>query len=295
MNTPQTELPPEVRELYPFAPHWLETPAGRLHYVDEGPRDATAAVICVHGNPTWSFYYRNLVKVLALQFRVLAPDHLGCGLSDKPQDYPYRLAGHIDNLARLVETVKQPVLHFVVHDWGGPIGLAVAERFAERVGRVVVLNTAAFSGPCPARIRVCRVPVLGPLLVRGLNGFAGPAACMAVNKPLPAAVKRGYLWPYRSWADRVAVLRFVQDIPLEAEHPSAGTLREVEAGLGKLRDKPMLLGWGMRDFCFTPGYLAEWKKRFPQAQAREFPEAGHYVLEDAGTELVAAIAEFLCC
>jgi haloalkane dehalogenase len=290
---PTKELPPEVRELYPFAPHWLETPAGRLHYVDEGPRDAAAAVVCVHGNPTWSFYYRNLIKELAPHFRVIASDHLGCGLSDKPQDFSYRLADHIENLARLVETLKQTTVHFVVHDWGGPIGLGVTERLAERLGRLVVLNTAAFSGPCPTRIRVCRLPVAGPLLVRGLNGFAGPAACMAVTKPLLAAVRRGYLWPYRSWADRVAVLRFVQDIPLEPNHPSAAALRAIETGLEKLRDRPLLLAWGMRDFCFTPWYLAEWKKRFPQAQAREFPEAGHYVLEDAGAELWTAITDFL--
>jgi len=288
-----TDLPPDVRALYPFAPHWLETPAGRIHYVDEGPRDADTAVICVHGNPTWSFMYREIIKTLSPQFRVLAIDHLGCGLSDKPQNFSYRLADHIENLARLVSTIPQPKLHFIVHDWGGAIGCAVAERFSARVGKLVVMNTAAFSGPCPLRIRLCRVPLLGPLLVRGLNGFAGAAASMAVERPLPAVVKRGFLWPYRSWHDRIAVQKFVEDIPLEPSHPSQPTLRALEAALPKLSGKPMLLAWGLRDFCFTPAYLAEWRRRFPSATIREFPHAGHYLLEDAGAELIPHIAEFL--
>ncbi len=287
------ELPPDLRALYPFAPHWFETPAGRIHYLDEGPRDAGEAVICVHGNPTWSFMYREVVKSLSKKHRVIAIDHLGCGLSDKPQNFPYRLADHIENLARLVSTITQPKLNFIVHDWGGPIGLAVAERLADRVKKLVVMNTAAFSGPCPRRIRLCREPVLGPLLVRGLNGFAGPAACMAVVRPLPPEIRRGFLFPYRSWQDRVAVLRFVQDIPLESNHPSAPVLQAIEAGLEKFQGKPMLLAWGLRDFCFSPVYLAEWRRRFPAAVVREFPHAGHYVLEDAGPELVSVIEEFV--
>lgn len=287
------ELPPAVCALYPFAPHWLETSAGRLHYVDEGPRDADTAVICVHGNPTWSFMYREVVKSLSNKYRVIALDHLGCGLSDKPRNFSYRLTDHIENLAQLVGALPQPKLHFIVHDWGGAIGLAVAERFVARVGKLVITNTAAFSGPCPLRIRLCRAPLIGPLLVRGLNGFAGPAACMAVSHPLSPSVKRGYLWPYRSWHDRIAVLRFVQDIPLEKSHPSLPALQALEAGLVKLRDKPMFIAWGMRDFCFTPVYLAEWRRRFPRATVHEFPEAGHYVFEDAGSELIPEIGKFI--
>ncbi len=288
-----TDFPAALRALYPFAPHWLETSAGRIHYVDEGPRDADTAVICVHGNPTWSFMYREVVKSLSNKYRVIAPDHLGCGLSDKPQNFSYRLADHIENLAKLVESLPQIKLHFIVHDWGGAIGLAVAERFAGRMGKLVITNTAAFSGPCPLRIRLCRAPVIGPLLVRGLNGFAGSATWMAVARPLPPAVKAGYLWPYRSWHDRIAVLRFVQDIPLAESHPSASTLQAVEAGLQKLRDKPMLLAWGLRDFCFTPDYLAEWRRRFPSATLRVFPEASHYLFEDAGSVLIPELVEFL--
>ena len=291
--TTATHLPSDLRKLYPFASHWLETPAGRVHYVDEGPRDADTAVICVHGNPTWSFFYRDVVKDLAKQYRVIALDHLGCGLSDKPQNFSYRLADHIENLAKLVSTITQPKLHFIVHDWGGPIGLAVAEKFADRVGKLVVMNTAAFPGPCPFRIRVCRWPIIGPLLVRGLNGFAGPAVFMAVEKPLSKEVKLGFLYPYQNWADRVAVLRFVQDIPLEPNHPTAPTLQALEIGLEKLRSKPMLIAWGRRDFCFNLVYLAEWRRRFPQAAVREYPNAGHYLLEDSGPELISVIGEFV--
>lgn len=291
--TASASLPSNLRQLYPFAAHWLETPAGRIHYVDEGPRDAEAAVICVHGNPTWSFLYREVIKDLAKQHRIIAIDHLGCGLSDKPRNFSYRLADHSENLAKLVATIPQKKLHFIVHDWGGAIGLAVAEREAARVGKLVVMNTAAFFGPCPWRIRVCRWPVLGPLLVRGLNGFAWPATFMAVAKPLPEAVKQGFLYPYRSWADRIAVLRFVQDIPLEPGHPSAPALQNLATDLEKLRGKPMLLAWGLRDFCFSPKYLAEWRRRFPDATVREYPAAGHYLLEDAGPELVSVIGKFI--
>ena len=292
MNSPDA-LPADVRALYPFASHWLDTPAGRVHYIDEGPRDADNAVICVHGNPTWSFFYSNVIIALSKTRRVIAIDHLGCGMSDKPQDYTYLLANHVENLARLVSTLQQSTLHCIVHDWGGPIGLAVAQRYANRVGKLVVMNTAAFFGPCPLRIRLCRIPLLGPVLVRGLNGFAGPAACMAVERPLPAAVKHGFLFPYNSWANRVAVLRFVEDIPLEPNHPSRQTMTAIESSLEKLHGKPMLIAWGMRDFCFSPVYLAEWRHRFPEATVREFPNAGHYLLEDAGDAIIPGLVDFL--
>ncbi|HTB64460.1 MAG TPA: alpha/beta fold hydrolase, partial [Opitutales bacterium] len=139
----------------------------------------------------------------------------------------------------------------------------------------------------------CRMPVIGPLLVRGLNGFAWPATWMAVARPLTLPVKHGFLLPYDSWLNRIAVLRFVEDIPLEPTHPSRPTLQAIEKDLEKLRGKPMFIAWGMRDFCFSPVYLAEWRRRFPEATVREFSDAGHYLLEDAGAELVQGIGEFL--
>ena len=278
---------------YPFASHFLDLDGQRYHYVDEG---AGPTLLMVHGNPTWSFAWRNLIKALAPRYRVLAVDHIGCGFSDKPQNYPYRLAQHVDNLKRLVTHLDLREVTLFAHDWGGAIGMGVAAAEPERFSRFVLMNTAAFrSTRIPLRIAVCRVPGLGALAIRGLNLFSQAALKMAVEKPerLASAVGAGYLMPYRSWRDRVAVLRFVQDIPLSESHPSYGTLAAIEESLSQFRDRPMLLVWGERDWCFTPAFLEEFQRRFPQAETVRFADAGHYVFEDAYERIIPCVDEFL--
>jgi haloalkane dehalogenase len=289
------ELPDWLRRLYPFEPKAFDCGRARLSYLDEGPR-SEEAVLLVHGNPTWSFYYREAVRVLvAAGLRCVAPDHVGMGLSDKPQDHPYRLETHIENLAGLVASLGLKRVHLVVHDWGGAIGFGWAARHPEIIGRIVILNTAAFPSPwMPLRIRLCRAPMIGEALVRGLNGFAWPATWMAVNRtPLDPAVKRGYLFPYDSWKNRIGVARFVADIPMRPEHPTMKTLEQVAAGLGKFRDHSIKIIWGGADFCFNDWFFHRWQEIFPQAQTRYLPDAGHYVLEDAGMEARSEIAGFL--
>ncbi len=260
--------------------------------MDEGPRSAVPMLL-VHGNPTWSFYWRQVIRAFQPERRMIAPDHIGCGLSDKPQDYSYRLADHVSNLERLVLELDLRGITLVVHDWGGPIGLGVATRHPERFEQLVVLNTAAFrSKAIPLRIAVCRTPLLGPLAVRGLNAFARAATFMATEKGLDPLASAGFLAPYGSWADRIAIQRFVEDIPLDESHPSWKTLVEIESGLERLKDKPSLLIWGERDWCFTPAFRREFERRFPGASVRRIAEAGHYVVEDAADEVIAAIREF---
>lgn len=281
---------------YPFAPQSFVTADGhRLSYIDEG---GGPAVVMVHGNPSWSYLYRNLAAALRHDHRCIVPDHLGCGFSDKPQDWPYRLSGHIGNLSGLLDHLRVGRCVLVVHDWGGAIGMGWAGRHPERVAGLVVLNTAAFrSRRLPLRIALCRLPLLGELLVRGLNGFAWPATFMAVRKKMRPEVKAGFLAPYDSWASRVAVSRFVQDIPMRPDHPSWPELVKVEENLKRLQDKPMLICWGGRDFCFNDEFYEEWRRRFPAAQSLYFPDAGHYVLEDALPEILTALPLFLkrCC
>lgn len=285
-------LPEGLRALYPFPSSWIEQPGGQQHYIDVGEGHP---VIMVHGNPTWSFYYRNLAQAVVDQgMRAIVPDHLGCGLSDKPQDWSYQLNDHVENVLRLVEKLGLKRFSLVVHDWGGAIGMGVATTLPEAVEKIVVLNTSAFrSKRMPLRIAACRWPLIGRFLVRGLNGFAGPATKMTTVQPLSGELKDAYLWPYRSWADRVAISRFVEDIPMKPSHPSYERLVKIEEGLSQLRDKPMLIAWGGRDWCFDVSFFREWQERFPEAKAIWKQDCGHYVLEDGGEELILGLARFL--
>jgi haloalkane dehalogenase len=283
-------LSENITHLYPFIPKKLNIGGHNLSYLDEGEGPV---IVMLHGNPTWSFYYRNLVQLLKKSYRVIAPDHMGCGFSDKPQDYPYRLKNHIDNLEQLLGHLGVADISLVMHDWGGAIGMGYAVRHSETIRSLVVMNSAAFrSSRIPLRIRICRVPVLGDLLVRGLNGFAGPATFMAVARSMDRNVKKGFLAPYDSWKNRVAVLRFVQDIPLSAKEYSWQTLVDIEDGLAKLQDKPMLLLWGGKDFCFTRHFFAEWRQRFPKSKYHYFENGGHYLLEDAFDQIGPLVQDF---
>lgn len=283
------------REEYPFESRFLDLDGLGVHYVDEGERNAPP-VLMVHGNPTWSFHFRHLIRALREERRAIAVDHVGCGLSDKPRDWPYRLADHVDMLERAILALDLRDLALVVHDWGGAIGLLAALRRPERVSRLVILNTGAFTGMrAPWRIRICRAPLLGPLLVRGLNGFILAALRMASRAParLRGAVREGYLMPYRSWDDRLAALRFVQDIPLSPGHPSWASLKELEEGLPRLAGLPACIVWGERDWCFTPAFREEFERRFPAAEVHRAQQAGHWVLEDAREQVIGWIRDFL--
>jgi haloalkane dehalogenase len=284
--------------LYAFAGKYAEIGGYLLHYLDEGRGDP---VVMLHGNPTWSFYYRDLVKALRDEYRVVAPDHVGCGLSDKPagSHYPYTLQRRVDDLDRLLERLGVVAnVTLVLHDWGGMIGMAYAHRRPERVKRFVVLNTAAFHPPpgmrLPWPLWLCRNTPLGPPLVRGLNAFCHGAVWFGcTRRPMPRRVRAGYLAPYDSWRSRVAVLRFVQDIPLRPGDPGYALVSEVQDGLHRFRDAPMLICWGEKDFVFDRRFLAEWRRRFPAAEVHAFADAGHYVLEDAGEEIIPLVRDFL--
>ncbi len=290
-------IPQRIGSLYNFRSHFFNLGRYRLHYLDEG---SGKPVLLLHGNPSWSFMYRDLVRELRPFCRAIAPDHLGCGLSSVPseEDYSFTLDRRVEDLGRFIDSLAltEP-FDLVMHDWGGLIGTAWAVRNPERVARLVVLNTAAFRVPPQRRLhwtlRICTRSRLAALLIRGANAFSMAAVRLGTRRALPAAVKEGYLAPYSDWEHRIAVLRFVQDIPLDSTHPSFETVLETERGLGFLSGHPLLICWGMGDFIFDNGFLDRWIKFFPQARVHRFPEAGHYVLEDAGDRVIPLIKEFL--
>ena len=179
---------------YPFSPKTVTVAGGyNLSFVDEGKGPP---VVLLHGNPSWSYFYRRMIAGLSSNCRCIAPDHLGCGYSDKPQNYSYLLRDHINNLESLLDQLGVEKCTLIMHDWGGAIGMGWAVRHPDRVERLVVMNTAAFrSRRIPLRIAVCRWPLIGPLLVRGFNAFAGAAVHMAVTRKMAPEVAAGFLLP----------------------------------------------------------------------------------------------------
>ena len=297
MKTRPVNLAP-FRHIYPFTSRYAEVNGLRMHYIDEGRGEP---VVMLHGNPTWSFYFRKLIQGLSGRYRAVAPDHIGCGLSDKPRSgaYAYRLQNRVDDLeALLAHLGLTRHITLVLHDWGGMIGAAYALRDVRRIARLIVLNTAAFlkpeGKPLPLALRLIRRTQLFAVpAVLGLNLFARGAARTASARGLSPAVRQGMLAPYNSWDNRRATLKFVQDIPLTPRDPSFAIARQVHEGLQQLADKPMLICWGEKDFVFDTDYLAEWRRRFPAAEVHRFPEAGHYVLEDAAEPVTARVLDFL--
>jgi len=277
-----------AQALYPFAQQHLAVPGGTMSYVDEG---SGPVVVLLHGNLTWSFYYRRLILALRESHRVIAPDHLGCGLSEKPQGYLYQLANHIKNLALLLRHLGVGEADMVVHDWGGPIGLGYAVRHELRLRRLVVMNSMAFLPPrVPLPVALGQVAPLGELLSRrqGVTPYAAPWDTPA----LPQDVREGHLMPYRSHHDRIALQRFVEDLPTHPSHPTWPLMEAIDRQIGQFRETPTLILWGGRDTFFDDSFLSGWMQRFPLASAARYDEAGHYLLEEA-PDAVARVARFL--
>lgn len=282
--------------------YWRRPDGLRQHVVDCG---SGPPVFFLHGNPTWSFYWRALIEACRDSHRCIAPDWIGMGRSDKPGDdrYRYTLQSHLDDLEALYQYLVRERglppggITLAVHDWGGMIGLAWAARHPQRIARLIITNTAAFPNPrnmrLPLALWLCRNTALGALLVRGLNAFARGASYCATVNALPTAVRREYCAPYDSWAHRIATLRFVQDIPLTAADPAWAIVQETRQRLPLLADKPTWLGWGLRDFVFDRPFYETFCRFFPGAQRRAWEQAGHYLLEDAASELIPEVCAFL--
>lgn len=290
--------PQKFGQLYPFQSRWLRLDGLRMHYVDEGVGEP---LVMLHGNPTWSFYYRRLISEFRTTHRVVAPDQIGCGLSDKPADaeYEYTLERRVSDFETLLDRLELTHgLTLVGHDWGGMMVVACALRQPERVRRLVLFNTAGFLLPPGRRLPWplwpfrC-LPLLPALLIRGCNAFVLGAIHLATAKGLPGAVRAAYRAPYDSWRNRIATLRFVQDIPLRPHDRSYALARWVDENLHRLRHLPVFIGWGMRDFVFDRGFLDEWQRRLPNAEVHRFADAGHLVVEDAADELVPPLRAFL--
>jgi pimeloyl-ACP methyl ester carboxylesterase len=278
------------RSVYPFTSHYFDSIDGRMHYVDEG---AGAPVVLVHGTPTWSFLYRHLIARLAPQHRVIAVDHHGVGLSEKPATAPYQPKDHARRLVSLLDSLAVNGATLVVHDFGGPIGLSAALARLDRIERLVLFNTWAWSvdgDPAIARGARLAGSRLGRLLYRHLNfpvKVLMPKV-MGDRRVLTPEIHRHYAAPLATPDERMGAWGCARAL-LEA----GPWFDQLWAQRGRLGGKPMLLLWGLKDPTFGPAYLERWRREFPEAQVHTFPSSGHFVPEEAATDAGPLVERFV--
>jgi haloalkane dehalogenase len=296
---------------WPFEPRWFDSADGRMHYIDEGPREGRPVVL-VHGNPTWGYLYRNFVGPLVdAGHRVVVPDHLGFGRSDKPDDPElYRVPRHAARLDALLESLDLRGAVVVPQDWGGPIGLFWATQHPERVDGLFILNTFAHGFrseilppgkdeiPLPLPLRLFRTPVVGEVLVKGLDAFKRGflfGQGVTHRDRLTPAIKRAYRDVHQGWSERTAILVFPREIPVKGHGPVVEMTTAIEAGMKQhFRSKPVHIMWAMKDVAFLPSYLDTlWLDTFPDAQVTRLSDAGHYLQEDAHERIVPELVTFV--
>ena len=294
MTAPSRVAPPPPswlnRSLYPFASRYFDSADGRMHYVDEG---AGTPIVFVHGTPTWSFLYRRLIAQLGSRHRVIAVDNLGFGLSEKPARAPYEPRDHARRLASLLDSLDVSGATFVVHDFGGPIGLSVALGMPERVRRLVLFNTWMWSlEDDPQIVRGARLAStwFGRLLYRQLN-FPVRAlmpTAMHDRSILTPEIQRHYAAPLGTPDERMGAWACAR-----ALLGAGAWFDELWAERERLRDKPMLLLWGMKDPAFGPRYLERWRTEFTGAEVHAFDSSGHFVPEEVAPDIQPLIERFV--
>lgn len=270
------------------------------HVLDNGPQLDAAGIavehtlLCVHGNPTWSYLWRRVIAAAPQGWRVVAVDHLGMGFSERTET-PRTLGQRVADLGHLTAElgIDGPV-STLAHDWGGPISLGWALAHRDQVQQVVLTNTAVHQpegSPLPSAIAAVRTPPLLDLITHRTAGFVW-AATATCRPALPKAVRDAFAAPYASPERRTAVRDFVADIPISGRHPSTPSLTEIADGLGGLAHVPVLMVWGLRDPVFSGRYLADLQRRLPHADVHTYPDASHLPLEDR-PEGVALIWDWL--
>jgi haloalkane dehalogenase len=278
------------REAYPFAHHWIDLTHGRMHYVDEG---TGAPVLLIHGTPTWSFEYRHVISGLAPHARVIAPDHLGFGLSARPRDFAYTPEAHSENLLELIDRLDLRNVTLVVHDFGGPIGLRLALDRPDRISRIVIINSWLWPFDDDAvmakRARMASGWV-GKLLYKYFNAslrLIMPSA-YGNRAALTTPIHRQYLEVFRNRDARVRVLHQLAVALLG----SSAYYARLHDRMKELRRKPVLIVWGLKDSAFQPYQLDRWRRELAAATVVTVDQAGHWPHEEAPNAVIAAISQF---
>ena len=271
-------------ELFPYESHFIDVDGCRVHYVDEGEGPV---LLLLHGNPTWSFLYRHLIGRLRRRFRCIALDFPGFGLSRARPGYGFTPAEHASVVERFVAELALGSYTPVVHDWGGPIGLAVASRHPDRIRAVVICNTFAWPVDGERHFEWFSKLMGGPvgrLAIRRLNAFVNGIVPAGTRRHLSRAEMAHYRRPFPTPDARMPTYVFPREILASREF-----LAEAEAGLGRLAHHPALIAWGARDFAFRDTERRRLEVAFPRHRSVVFEQAGHYIQEDASADLAGEI------
>lgn len=258
----------------------------RMSVLDDGPEGAQETILFHHGNPSWSFLWRHLLHpAIQAGHRVVAPDMIGLGMSEKPLAPAYHsLNRHILNLEDAIRRLELDDLTMVLHDWGGPIGMGVATRMPDRIRRIVVANTLAFAPTSERSFSLWHKALANPIgRVLGVSGnLVGRTAFrLGVREEMDDEVREAYQWPLAERGGRIAAQRLVEMVPDGPAHPSAETLRSMQEDYPELGDVPLLVLWADRDPVMPPKLAEKWPEHFPQADVRHVSnEAGHFWQED---------------
>jgi pimeloyl-ACP methyl ester carboxylesterase len=280
---------------FPFKPHYKAINGFQMHYVDEGEGDP---IVCVHGEPTWGYLYRKFITTLSNNNRVIAPDHMGFGKSEVPQDKPYILSQHIDNFTRLLLELDLQNITLIFQDWGGPISFGFATRHTDRVKHLVIMNTSVGVAKENRRLWYESMVeegtydnLMGHMKVFIPNMMFG----FFVRKFTPEekrTMKQAYTAPFPTPESHKGAKAFPLDIPKGSNHISSKIMQEIRDNLNLLEKIPKILIWGMQDRIFPPKILQLWQEIYPGTPSYEVQNAGHFLQEDAPEEIVAIIKKF---
>ncbi|MBK9557236.1 MAG: alpha/beta fold hydrolase [Bacteroidetes bacterium] len=275
---------------YPFKHHYFKVNDTTMHYVDEGEGEV---LLFVHGTPSWSFEFRNVIKFLSKKYRCIAIDHIGFGLSEKPAKYDYTVQNHTASLLKLVTHLQLNQFTMLVHDFGGIIGLAAAEQIPEKIKGLVILNTWCRSiqdEPEYKKMKMILGSPLMPLLYRYLNFSAKyilPAA-FGERSRLTPEIHQHFLRPFSKVSERNGTIAFAKSLLRDQDYYAS-----VGKKLSILKDKPVLIIWGMKDEFITEKHLLWMQEQFPGSKVVRYDDAGHFVLEEKSVVAGPVIAEFM--
>ncbi len=278
-------------QVLPFQSRFVTVAGYRMHYVDEG---SGPVVLLLHGNPTWCFFYRNVIRELKDSFRLIAPDFLGMGLSDRTPGVKFRAIDRINQLEEFVNALGLSRFSIVMHDWGGPLGTGFIQRRLASVDRIIYLNTTLTETEIlPGFIKLAATPIIGKTMTRHTDTFVRMTTSVGAFRKLTPEVVSGYRAPYTTRQRRDAIWDFVADIPFGPEHPTYTEMVTIASALPEVAKKPVKIIWGLKDPCFHREMLSKVAAHFPNAELVEIPDASHLVLDDAPQIAIPAIREFL--